>query len=95
MLTPRRRPPYLMFSVAQLKISMNETGLEDAPPVVLATAPLLLDLLPVASPSWSAESRMSPHRIVPGSTVMVGVAAWHDELPRLRSMIEDHRHDRR
>jgi hypothetical protein len=39
MLAPRRLPPCLMFSVAQSKILMNDTGPEASPPVEATTSP--------------------------------------------------------
>lgn len=39
MFAPRRRPPCLMFSVAQSKIRMNDTGPDASPPVEPTTSP--------------------------------------------------------
>lgn len=39
MLAPRRRPPSLMFSVAQSNTRMNETGPDASPPVEPTTSP--------------------------------------------------------
>ena len=92
MFAPRRRPPSLMFSVAQSNTRMNETGPDASPPVEPTTSPRgrrCEKEKPVPPPvRWMSAIALSPAKIdsmLSSTGTTKQAPSWPSDVPAFMS----------